>query len=798
MKIIHSQLQSQLHLHSHSRLQFLLRRSFPVLFLLQTVLFGCFCAEAAECVKVECVDGAPRITVDGEAVRARVFYGGPASRPLQVSAEKPLEVDCDFTPTADSDGRGTFHFRFGKEPGIFRLEEFSIVEKESGTKIAGPYTFDAPEEMKSWCTWGLENDGVTAARVSEVDGALQFEILPGMEHFPLDFHLYHTPNMKLEAGKVYRVRFTLTANTSRDLQTQFYRPGNPFLSLGGVSDSKGETDLFAMQIRLAGESGAQFVSFGIPSIWPNEKGEYDFAALDASIEKVLRSNPNALLIPRIGMNAPSYWLAQHPEDRMVWRGVSQEQLNLKNPMASPSSEAYRLAGQNALRASIRHMEEKFGPHMAGYHPCGQNTGEWFTYDTWLPGRAGFSACDLRAWRKRLREKYNSDAALRSAWKITDVTLETAEVPTFEAYEKSKAEPILTEPTLLDFNAFMQVQMSDTVLAFARAVREATDGKKLVLFFYGYSFEFSCAQNGPAYSAHYALERVLNSPDVDVICSPQSYFDRLAGGGGQCMLPAESVALAGKMYLLEDDTRTHLTPSTQVFPGFRDGGLTCGATRELLRRNTAECACRNFATWWMDLGSAGWFADPKLWEEMKALEEMDRWFLENPTIYAPEVAVFVDENAMQRISCGKYTKRSIYEQRAELSRMGASYGQYFTSDLLSGKMHPSDKNRRFPKLCVMLHAEFYTDAEKAKIQTIVRNEKSTILWVGMEGKTVEELRSAATLAGVHLFTDVPCNVWANGPYVVLHASSDGPVAVTLRNGTPYRLQLKLGETTILKE
>ena len=58
------------------------------------------------------------------------------------------------------------------------------------------------------------------------------------------------------------------------------------------------------------------------------------------------------------------------------------------------------------------------------------------------------------------------------------------------------------------------------------------------------------------------------------------------------------------------------------------------TLTMLRRNVAEEATRNFATWWMDLGMTGWFNDPRMWEEMRRLDAVDRVFLEKPIPYRP--------------------------------------------------------------------------------------------------------------------------------------------------------------------
>ena len=69
---------------------------------------------------------------------------------------------------------------------------------------------------------------------------------------------------------------------------------------------------------------------------------------------------------------------RHPDDAMVWDTPGQPASFV---VASPE---YRRDAAASLAALVRHLEEKFGPSMAGYHPCGQNTGEWFYQETWGP------------------------------------------------------------------------------------------------------------------------------------------------------------------------------------------------------------------------------------------------------------------------------------------------------------------------------------------------------------------------------------------------------------------------------
>jgi hypothetical protein len=86
-----------------------------------------------------------------------------------------------------------------------------------------------------------------------------------------------------------------------------------------------------------------------------------------------------------------------------------------------------------------------------------------------------------------------------------------------------------------------------------------------------------------------------------------------------------------------------------------------------------------------------------------------------------------------------------------------------------------------------------------------------LFTGPPGLTPKLLRVAARKASVHLFTDTDCNVYANGSYVVLHASQDGPVQVDtgrrglivdllsgeqLGQGPKITLPMEFGETRVL--
>jgi hypothetical protein len=603
---------------------------------------------------------------------------------LRIGTDGQL-VEFEFSPLHDEPGQATMHFRFGPSPGAMWLDEIHVFDLTTGQDVIPVQDFSSgmPGFDRAWTYWppGAQNTvgtiGVDAKGGSENSAALGVTLRnPPDGRWP-DFHVYHHANLALRAGHRYRVRFWCRAEPARDLTVAFYRPGQTFTYLGGPPSP------FKSQIKLAANVGVDFVSFPVGLPWPKPGESVDWTAVEAQCQTVLDANPQALLLPRIGMEPPAWWREAHPDHMMIWDQGPQQHTG-----AVVASPEYRRAAAERLAALIGHLEDKFGERTAGYHPCGQNTGEWFYQETWGPALNGYAPSDLRAWRRWLAERYSTDAALQAAWNVSQVTLEAVAVPE-PAQRRAAPAGILHDPqagrNLIDFAEFQQQMMADCVCELARAARRASGGRKLVVFFYGYVFEFGAIRNGPATAGHYALRRLLDCPDIDVLCSPISYFDRGLGESGPAMTAAESVALAGKLWLSEDDTRTHL--GTGRAPGWADGVSTIEDTNRLLLRNTAQCAVRNFGTWWMDLGATGWFDDLRMWAEMDHLRALDEPLLDRPLPYRPEVAAVIDEASMIRVAAGGQivTRPGVYEVRRPLGRMGAPYGQYLQDDVAAGRI-----------------------------------------------------------------------------------------------------------------
>ncbi len=634
-------------------------------------------------VRVRVVNGAPALMVNGKLVRPRMFFGGPGSNPIRVGPEGK-RITFEFTAGSTAPDDGTMHFRFGQRAGLIWIDDVSVVDVETSRAVMPRATFEADAEpwAKQWVLWpwdekntvgkadvvaGSGFDGTSALRVTLTD--------PPDGRWP-DFHIYHVPNMRIERGRTYRVSLWLRADPARDVAINFYRPGATFVHLGGPPSR------YENQIKLAADAGVDFVSFVIPTPWPEPGHEPDWSGVDAECDRVLRANPRALLLPRFGLDPPAWWAKAHPDDMMQWENGS------RRHTAVPASPRYRTDAAEAAARLVRHLEDRYPNNMAGYHPCGQNTGEWFYEETWGPLLNGYANADLEGWRSWLLANYADDAALRKSWRDPDVTRSDATLPT-TAERRGNPNGVLRDPAterkLLDFAQYQQDAMAEFVCETARAVRQASGGRKLVVYFYGYSYEFGGVVLGPSTSGHYAMRRVLECPDIDILCSPISYGDRGLGETGPVMSAAESVALTGnKMWLQEDDTRTHESPDE---PDAIARLKTPAETERVLTRNMLNEATRNLATWWMDLGMQGWFDDPGIWDLMKRLEPVDRHFMEHPTPFRPEVASVMDERSMLLIGPNVYpeTYPLTYGARHQLGRMGAPYGQYLQDDVLAGRV-----------------------------------------------------------------------------------------------------------------
>ena len=620
-------------------------------------------------VRVRTVDGSPRICVDGKPVPPRMFWGCRGSSPSRLSSEW-TPFDLTFTPREDV-ACGTAHIRFNKiEGGITQLRNFRLTEAGTNRIAESANVFGSPEAFRSvWQIWPPKNAYV----VTFSNNVCSIEMHPSRMDGKTDpdYHFYSV-FWKFRKGVTYSIHYEARGEKG----CAMLLPGLYSVSPSGVHSGVpvDSLDTLTRTVRKAAAAGVDFVSYGVPSAWA--KGGDDYSGIDDVTESVIRANPNALLIPRVSVNAPDWWLEQNPDHRMQFAAEHADitgrhvwSRGLRPKMAAVSSRLYQKAATDYIVRVARHLQERFPANFAGIHPTGQNTCEWFYFDSWNKMN-GYDPQTRDAFRSYLGDP-------------------SAEVPPcalrMEGADKRALLDPATQSRCLAFNRFQQLEMTDFIAGLARACRAATNGRKLVVLFYGYAYEFASHTYGPANSGHYGVENLLAKADgaLDIMCSPISYHDRAWCGSAPNMSAGETVMRNGVLWLNEDDSRTHLDHRAEAYvqEGTR---VTLEQSRNVMLRNTAQEAIRGFGSWWMDLPGWGWYDAKELWDVQKALMPFERAMCVRKRPFEPELALVQDEESMLHVAAhsARLCSRLLTLGRGAVNRSGVPHGQYLLYDALA--------------------------------------------------------------------------------------------------------------------
>lgn len=620
------------------------------------------CTPSTVDVRVRATPQGPQLQVDGATVPPRFFWGMSGSSGVDVSGDWQRVVRSFTADHAVSNAN--LHIRFDMTNGVVALRNFRMTKDGAPFHPEAGTAFDDETSFRSfWRVWPPRGTNTW----SLADGEFRAAVVLTPETAPNpNFHLY-SASWPLETGAVYTVSFEAKASGPEWILPCVYecRPDGAYTKIAFRED-----DALASTVRRAAKAGVRLVSYGrgdthgITSCW-GDSGD-DYSELDALSDRILAANPETLLVPRISLNAPVWWQAKHPDECVVFDdGTSGRN-------ASVSSRLYREEAKAFLTRVCRHLINRYPANFAGIHPAGQGT-EWFYAGSWhhLAGCDAPAAAAFRAWTRR---HGGTDAE--------------AVVPSPESRRDGVRGKILLDPaadrTQIAFNRFLQEEMADCLVEFAKTCRAATEGKKLVVFFYGYSYEFAQHVLGPANSGHFGLGRLLASAEgsIDILAGPSAYTDRGWCGAAPVMSCAETIQRHGILWLNEDDVRTNLDRDRKSRTNEGDR-LDARQMRDVAVRNLAQEMIRGFGCWWMDFPGRGWYDGDELWEIQKVLAPFENLFLARTRPFTPEIAAVTDEETLLRVApgCGNYLNPLAGRTtRTALNRSGAPHGQYLFSDV----------------------------------------------------------------------------------------------------------------------
>jgi hypothetical protein len=482
---------------------------------------------------------------------------------------------------------------------------------------------------------------------------------------------------------------------------------------------------------------------------------FNFSIIDKYILDVLAANPGAkinLVLPMASW-CPAWWKTDHPDELTIFDNGKRA--------SAPSlfSALWRRDASLIIENVVRHVQSAPYRERVICYTLGEGAeSQWLSWwnggDVRAPDSQGdYSAPALAAFRVWLRARYGDDAALQNAWKNPNVTLQSATIPTKS--ERLRADfGTLQDPAqgraVADYLLCLSDTVADGVNAYGATVKR-TDGGVLTAALYGHVLDvanYYLIQDGGYLSA----ERVLDAPAIDILVGPIAYHRAFRDVGGVASIdfpPPASLALRGKIWMNEEDVRTHLDAPG----GYRYSAATAQDSIAVMQREFANVWCNRAMLYWYNLGAPrAWFDDPQL---MKTIGELNRIAAENLRYSRrsrAQIAVVVEPKSfayakpmMPRSEQTELMTDLMFAQREQIARLGAPVDFHLASDFLRADMPDY-------KLVIFLNTLYLSAPERAAIVKRLDATGATALWFYAPGVITEDafsLQAASQLTGITL-------------------------------------------------
>ena len=144
------------------------------------------------------------------------------------------------------------------------------------------------------------------------------------------------------------------------------------------------------------------------------------------------------------------------------------------------------------------------------------------------------------------------------------------------------------------NRYMNVAMAEGIAAVGTALHQASDGKAFTCTLYGAAYNGASVATTGGGSA---LTELNSQPGMDGVGNPPMYTpdSRSASGAMQPQAPWDSPGVHGKVYVIEYDLRTYMTPES----GNYNFLTTLNETADLILHDVAAAAIRGHALYILD-------------------------------------------------------------------------------------------------------------------------------------------------------------------------------------------------------
>lgn len=443
------------------------------------------------------------------------------------------------------------------------------------------------------------------------------------------------------------------------------------------------------------EARSAFAS-GVPGFWVHmvwqydKNGDPDFSRIDNLCESILARNPEVHIVLTVildsvnNVNMQSFNKKNH--DALVIKDDGGDSIlnygKVREQSPSFASKKWLDEGDRILAALIRHLDAKpYGKRVAGVVPCAGITWEWIYWGAQREGEfVDYSEAFRKAFAESARARYGSIEKANKAWNKNFSSFDAVVIPSRQERLVRSAGDLRTpgaDQYRIDFTNTLAEVTAKAILHYAGTVKKISGGRLLSGAYYGYVNNLTHGRLAQ-HSGHWALSKVLASPDVDMLMAPTRYSDRGPGEAGGFMIPEGSARLNGKLCIAESDIRT-LHTSQEIG---RCADLA--ESKAVLEREVGALLATNGTMRYYDFSNGWVFGDPRLTQVAARLNAAEREVIAGRTRIcdpANSIAVITCENAASLTAYdSSINLMFVSGQYPALPRTGLKFDTYLIEDL----------------------------------------------------------------------------------------------------------------------
>lgn len=429
-----------------------------------------------------------------------------------------------------------------------------------------------------------------------------------------------------------------------------------------------------------------------------------FKKFDTNVKALLASAPDAKIIIRMWASFegdeykklyPDALLAE-PNGNVIWKN--------KDVHANYLTE-WKLYVAERLRKFLELVgKAPYASQVVGVDVAAMYTGEWWYYKD---GRFfwDYSKTRQEAFRNFLYTKYGEAKfpELMKRYNAKDKE-DLFRLPTREERRNPALKP---NTRVADYYQVLNLPVTNAAKYFAKVIKTVSNGRLLA------GAEILSNLNTMNINGTVFVNQLLNCPDIDFLNAPAPYPLRQAGGHSPNRAVHNSIQLHKKIFIAEDDFRTHGVYGAPAGQG--QPSPTPQKSAQQFRRHGTNAILKGYNGYLMEFGGR-WFTHPEFRRELTRLINMREVVRKFGSERKSEIAVVSDQESQLY---GNWFANPTEMREKSLPFIGADFDFYELSDFLNPEIYNKYK------LVIFLNIRALGERERKGIDKIKSNNRSLV-------------------------------------------------------------------------